>query len=81
MGVENRSEEVGGRGGIADCHVDVPTVGGGDEATVGSGRSGVGDGLPGADLEGSVVAAGFVAEVGGAGIVGLREYEGLLGED
>ena len=29
----------------------------------------------------SVVAAGFVAEVGGAGVVGRREYEGLLGED
>ena len=41
----------------------------------------VGDGLPGADLEGSVVAAGFVAEIGGAGVVGRREYEGLLGED
>jgi hypothetical protein len=37
--------------------------------------------LPEADLEGSVVAAGFFAEVGGAGVVGRREYEGLLGED
>ncbi len=41
----------------------------------------VGDGLPGADLEGSVVATGFVAEVGDAGVVGRREYEGLLEED
>ena len=32
-------------------------------------------------LEGSVVASGFVAEVGDAGVVGRGEYEGLLGED
>ena len=91
VGIEHRSGKVGGRGGIADCHIDVPTVGGGDETAVGSGQSGVpgkgptgakvGDGLPGADLEGSVVTAGFVAEVGGAGVVGRGEYEGLLGED
>jgi hypothetical protein len=37
--------------------------------------------LPGADLEGSVVASGFVAEVGDAGVVGRGEYEGLFGED
>ncbi len=91
VGIEHRSGEVGRGGGVADGHVDVPPVGGGDEATVGSGQSGVpdkgptgakvGDGLPGADLEGSDVAAGFVAEVSGAGVVGRREYEGLLGED
>ncbi len=83
-------EEVSRGGGVADGHIDVPTVGGGDEATVGLGQSvvpgegptgaKVGDGLPGADLQGSVVAAGFVAEVGGAGVVGRREYEGLLTE-
>ncbi len=77
VGIEHRLGEVGRSGRVADGHVDVPTVGGGDEATVGSGQSGVpgkgptgakvGDGLPGADLEGSVVVAGFVAEVGGAG--------------
>ena len=92
VGIEHRlGEEVGRGGGVADGHIDVPTVGGGDEATVGSGQSvvpgegptgaKVGDGLPGADLQGSVVAAVFVAEVGGAGVVGRREYEGLLGED
>ena len=91
VGVEHRSGEVGGRGGIADCHIDVSPVGGGDETAVGPGRSRVpgegatgakvGDRLPGADLEGSVVASGFVAEVGDAGVVGRGEYEGLLGED
>ena len=92
VGIEHRSGKVGrGGGGVADGHVNVPTVGGSDEATVGSGQSGVpgecptgakvGDGLPGADLEGSVVAAGFVAEVGDPGVVGRREYEGLVGED
>ena len=35
----------------------------------------------GADLEDSVVAPGFVAEVGDAGVVGRGENEGLLGED
>jgi hypothetical protein len=50
---------------IADGHIDIPPVGGGDEAAVGPGRSRVpvegvtgakvGDRLPGADLEGSVV--------------------------
>jgi hypothetical protein len=30
---------------------------------------------------GSVVATGFVTEVGDAGVVGRREYEGLLGKD
>ncbi len=91
MGIEHRSGEVGRGGGVADGHVDIPPVGGGDEATVGSGQSRVpgegatgekvGDRLPGADLEGSVVAPGFVAEVGDAGVVGQREYEGLFGED
>ena len=90
VGIEHRLGEVDRGGGVADGHFDVPTVGGGDEATVGSGQSGVpekgptgakvGDGFPGADLEGSVVAAGFVAEVGGTGVVGRRAYEGLLGE-
>jgi hypothetical protein len=90
--VEHRSGEVGGgRGGIADCHIDVSPVGGGDETAVGPGRSRVpgegtteakvGDRLPGADLEGSVVASGFVAEVGDAGVVGRGKYEGLLGEE
>jgi hypothetical protein len=37
--------------------------------------------LLGADLEACVVAPGFVAEVGDAGVVGRREYEGLFGED
>ncbi len=41
----------------------------------------VGDRLPRADLEGSVVAPGFVAEVGDDGVVGRGEYEGLLGKD
>jgi hypothetical protein len=31
VGVEHRSGEVDGRGGIADCHIDVSPVGGGDE--------------------------------------------------
>ena len=39
------------------------------------------DRLPGADLEACVVALGFVAEVGDAGVVGRGEYEGLFGED
>ena len=93
VGVEDRSEEVGGRGGIADTHINVPPVGGGDETAVGPGTvnpkfrakgvtgAKVGDRLLGADLEGSVVAPGFVAEVGDAGVVGRREYEGLFGED
>ena len=91
VGVEHRSGKVGGRGGIADGHIDIPPVGGGDETAVGPGQSRVPgegatgakvvDGLLGADLEGSVVTAGFVAEVGDAGVVGRREYEGLLGED
>ena len=91
VGVEDRSGEVGGRGGIADAHIDVPPVGGGDETAVGPGQSKVpgkgatgakvGDRLLGADLEGSVVATGFVAEVGDTGVVGRREYEGLFGED
>ena len=41
----------------------------------------VGDRLSGADLEGSVVFPGFVAEVGDACVVGRREHEGLFGED
>ena len=63
MGVEDRSGEVDGRGGIADGHIDVLPVGGVDETAVGSGRSRVpgegasgakvGDRLPGANLEGS----------------------------
>ena len=87
VGIEDRSGKVGGRGGIADCcHIDVSPVGGGDETAVGPGGQGatgakVGDRLPGADLEGSVVASGFVAEVGDAGVVGRGEYEGLFGED
>ncbi len=91
VGVEHRSGEVGGRGGIADCHIDVSPVGRGDETAVGPGRSRVpgegatgaivGDRSPRADLEGSVVASGFVAEVGDAGVVGRGKYEGLLGED
>ena len=90
MEIEHRLGGVGRGGGVADGHVDVPTVDGGDKAAVGSSQSvpgegstgtKVGDGLPGADLEGSAVATGFVAEVGDAGVVGRREYEGLLGED
>ncbi len=91
VGIEHGLGEVDRGGGVADGHVDVPTVGGGDEAAVGLGRSRdpgegatgakIGDGLPGADLEGSVVAAGFIAEFSDAGVVGRREYEGLLGED
>ena len=87
MGVEHRSGKVGGRGGIADGLIDVPPVGGGDETAVGPARSRVpgegatgakvGDRLPGADLECSVVAPGLVAEVGDAGVVGRREYEEL----
>jgi hypothetical protein len=87
VGIKDRSGEVGGCGGIADCHIDVPP----DETAVGPGRSRVpGEGatgakvvdrLPGADLEGCVVAPGFVAEVGDAGVVGRKEYEGLFGED
>ena len=85
------SGKVGGRGGIADGHIDIPPVGGGDEnaggpdqsRVPGEGATGakVGDRLPEADLEGSVVAPGFVADVGDAGVVGRGEYEGLLGED
>ncbi len=58
-------------------------VGPGRSRVPGAGATGakVGDRLPGADLEGSVVASGFVAEVGDAGVVGRGEYEGLLGED
>ena len=89
MGIEHRSGKVGGRGGIADGHIDIISpVGGDDETAVGPGQprvpvegAKVGDRLPGADLEGSVVVAGFVAEVGDAGVVGRREYEGLLGEN
>ena len=91
MRIEQRLGGVGRGGGVADGHVDVPTVGWSDEAAVdpsrsrvlGEGATGakVGDGLPGADLEGSVVAAAFVAEFGDAGVIGWREYEGLLGED
>ena len=79
---------MGAGGGIADGHIiDVPPVGGGDETAVGPGQcegatgAKVGDRLPGVDLEGSVVASGFVAEVGDAGVVGRGKYEGLLGED
>ena len=91
VGVEDRSGEVGGRGGIADTHIDVPPVGGGDESTVGPGQSRVpgkgatgakvGDRLLAADLEASVVATGFVADVRDTGCVGRREYDGLFGED
>ena len=83
MGIEHRSGKVGGRGGIADGHIDIISpVGGDDETAVGPGQSRVpgegatgakvGDRLSGADLEGSVVAPGFVAEVGDAGVVGRR---------
>ncbi len=37
VGVENKSGEVGRRGGIADGHNDVPPVGGGDKTAVGPG--------------------------------------------
>ena len=59
VGVEHRFGEVGGGGRIADGYVDVPRVGGGNEAAVSPGRPGVpsecatraklGDRLPGAD--------------------------------
>ena len=39
MGIEHRLGVVGRGGGVADGHVDVPTVGGGDEAAVGPDRS------------------------------------------
>ena len=91
VGIEHRSGEVGRGGGVADGHIDIPPVGGGDETAVGPGQfrvpgegatgAKVGDRLPGADLKGSVVASGFVAEVGDAGVVGRGEYEGLLRED
>ena len=41
VGIEHRLGKVGRGGGVADGHVDVPTIGGGDEAAVGSGQSGV----------------------------------------
>jgi hypothetical protein len=60
VGIEHRSGKVGGRGGIADGHIDISPVGGGDETAVGPGQSRVpgegptgakvGDRLPGADL-------------------------------
>ena len=69
MRIEHKLGEVGRGSGVAVGHVDAPTVGGGDEAVVGPGRSGVpgegatgakvGDRLPGADLEGGVVAMDF----------------------
>ena len=37
--------------------------------------------MPGADLEGGVVAMGFVTEVVNVGVVGRSENEMLLGED
>ncbi len=68
MGVKHRSGEVGGRGEIADCHIDVSPVGGGDETAVGPGRSTVpGEGATGAKV--------------GEGSIDWGEYEGLLGED
>ncbi len=39
VGIEDRSGKVGGRGGIADGHIDIPPVGGGDETAVGPGQS------------------------------------------
>ena len=39
VGIEHRSGEVGGCGGIADSHIDVLPVGGVDETAIGSGRS------------------------------------------
>jgi hypothetical protein len=85
VGVKNRS------GLLTVISMNLPPVGGGDETAVGPGRSRVpGEGatgakfrdrLPGADLEGSVLAPGFVAEVSDAGVVGRREYEELFGEN
>ena len=73
MGMKPRLGEVCGSGRIADGHVNVPPVGGGDETAVGPGRPGdsgegatsakLDDRLPGACLECSVVAEGFVAEL------------------
>ncbi len=73
MGMKHRLGEVCGSGRIADGHVNVPPVDGGDETAVGPGRSGdsgegatcakLGDRLPGAFLECSVVTEGFVAEL------------------
>ena len=82
---------MGAAGLLTVISMDLPPDGGGDETAVGPGRSRVpgegatgakvGDRLPGADLEGSVVAPGFVAEVGYAGVVGRREYEELFWEN
>ena len=41
MGVEHRLGEVSESGRIADGHIDVPTVGVVEKATVGPGRSGI----------------------------------------
>ena len=83
--------KVGGGGGIAHGHVDVPSVGGGDEAGVGSGLSGVpgvgaasaelGDGLAGAGASGGDVVNGFVAKLGEAGGVVRGKDERLLRKD
>ncbi len=91
MEIGHRSGEVGRGGGVADGHIDIPPVGGGAKTAVGPDQSRVpgegatgakvGERLPGADLEDSVVAPGFIAEIGDAGVVGRGEYEGLLGED
>ncbi len=44
MGIKHRLGEVGRGGGVADGHVNVPPVGGGDETAVGPGQSGVSSG-------------------------------------
>jgi hypothetical protein len=89
--VESFGRIVGGSGGIADSHVDESPVGGGDEAGVRADPSGVagmgaagaelGDGLPGANVDGGVVAGGFVAEVGDASGVARGKNEGLMRKD
>ena len=85
MGVEERIREIGGRGDIADgismyrrlVEVMKPQSARVDPEF----RAKAQLAQPVADLEGSVVAPGFVAEVGDASCVSSREYEGLLGED
>ena len=89
--VESFGRIVGGSGGIADSHVDESPVGGGDEAGVRADPSGVagkgaagaelGDGLPGANVDGGVVAGGFVAVVGNASGVARGKDEGLMRKD
>ena len=86
--------KVGGGGGIAHGHVDVLSVGGGNETGVGPGLSGVpgvgaasaklDDRLAGADASGGDVANGFVAELGDTSSVIRgkdREDRGVSGRD